>query len=58
MKISQNGKIPDLKQEVGKLKEEENKLKLDKVDVDQNYKTMKEKVTECNASLHQYHAKV
>jgi hypothetical protein len=37
---------------------EEKKLLLKKVDVDQTFKTINEKLNECKATIHQWHAKV
>jgi hypothetical protein len=53
-----NNVFVELKQEVTALTGEEKKLLLKKVDVDQTFKTINEKLNECKATIHQWHAKV
>jgi structural maintenance of chromosome 4 len=55
---NEEGKYAELKQEVTALTGEEKKLLLKKVDVDQTFKTINEKLNECKATIHQWHAKL
>lgn len=48
----------DIKKEVADLIKKENTLKSEKVDVDQKFKTVNGKVSDCKGSIHQLHLKV
>ncbi|XP_056633945.1 structural maintenance of chromosomes protein 4 [Diorhabda sublineata] len=48
----------DLKKEVANLVKQENKLKSEKVDIDQKLKTVNGKINECKSAIHQLEVKI